>query len=584
MRSFRLRQLLLVCCLGIGAVYCFGKLLSDGKRESTNGKLNDRSEMLWDHGSSADKELPLAEGQANTNDLLLRLLREGQEILGNTENKGRNGIPSYCPGYTHYSEQKHLPLSSGPLKLPFQRPTDKCRTFHSDEVEKVIENYKKKLNDPDLARLFENCFPNTLDTTISWHNPKGNDGLPESFIVTGDIDAEWLRDSYRQLRPYQHLVSQDKKLKDLILGAILTQADYVTMFPYCNAFQPPRHSDIWSRDLARFAQKDNVYPPYNSEVVFECKYELDSLASFLGLSNEYYNHTGGDTTFLTPKWFKALSSLLRVLNEQSQPTYAKDGTGSSVQTHYRFQRDTNLGTETLNLAGQGNPVNANTSLIRSAFRPSDDATIYQFFIPANAQMAMELERISAVLEAAGHSSVAKKVLNYSQSLKAAIWNHGVYKHPVFGDVFAYEVDGYGGISNMDDANLPSLLSLPEMGFVTNDDPVYLNTRKMILSKSGNPYYLNGRHFSGIGGPHVGTQNAWPMSHLVAIRTSNDKKEIADLLALIKISTSGLGLMHETINVDNLSQFTRPWFAWANSEFANTIFDIAERFPDLIFKQ
>jgi meiotically up-regulated gene 157 (Mug157) protein len=241
-----------------------------------------------------------------------------------------------------------------------------------------------------------------------------------------------------------------------------------------------------------------------------------------------------------------------------------------------------VGTETLNLAGMGNPVNANTSLIKSAFRPSDDATILQFFIPANAMMAVELKKTAKLMSNIGHEDKAKQLENLGREIEQAIWDHGVQQHPVFGKVFAYEVDGFGGSIYMDDANIPSLLALPDMGFVDVNDPVYVNTRKMILSKQGNPYYLNGRVFHGIGGPHIGVRNAWPMSHLVAIRTSNNEAEISELLELVKQSTSGLGLMHESVSVDIPHSFTRPWFSWANSEFAKTIFDVADRYPHLLF--
>lgn len=507
---------------------------------------------------------------------------QGQPI---PQGKGQKRIPQRkrplvpldergCPLYDSYSSVRHPPFSEGPLQLSFQRPDEKCRTFHSNLVEKVIQDMTDRLADPDLARLFENCFPNTLDTTIRWHNP-GSD--PQTFIVTGDINAEWLRDSQKQIAPYLSLVKSDVKLQQLFKGAINTQIDYVIAHPYCNAFHPPLESGI---DFDLNNQADIVYPRVNLQTVFECKYEIDSLASFLALSNDYYG-VSGDSSFLTPFWFKALTRLLRTLAEQSVPTY--DENGHKENNFYVFRRRSDTGTETLNLQGIGNPVNGNTSLIKSAFRPSDDATIFQFFIPGNAFMAVELKKTAAMIKnIKGKEEIAAKIENLSQSITKGIYDHGVYDHPVFGKVFAYEIDGYGSVSIMDDANTPSLLSLPDMGFVPKDDPIYLNTRKMVLSKKGNPYYLTGDYFEGVGGPHIGTRFAWPMSHLIGMRTGIDDDEITRSLDIVKKSTGDLGLMHESVNVDLPHSYTRSWFAWCNSEFARTMLYLAEHKPHLIF--
>lgn len=484
------------------------------------------------------------------------------------------------------------PYSEGLLKLPFQRPSQHCRTFEAELVEKVIRDFNETIIDKDIARIFENAFPNTLDTTVKWH-VDGTEGKtkkkhffssgsedawqgPQSFIVTGDINAEWLRDSTNQLAQYQRLAKHDKRIENLILGAINTQAEYVIEAPYCNAFQPPPISKMKPSDNA---QGDAVHPAYEPSRVFECKYELDSLAHFLSLGTQFHAHTG-NTAFLTPRWYEALDSVLTVLDEQSLGTF-NEKTGAFQRQNYRFQRLTNTGTETLNLAGNGNPLNYGTGLVRSAFRPSDDATILGFFIPANAMMAVELRRASEVLSAAGSSTLSKELKKRSETIEKGVWTHGVVNHAKWGSVFAYEVDGYGSSILMDDANLPSLLALPLLGFVPREDETYQNTRKMILSKEGNPFYLTGRYLNGIGGPHIGLQNAWPLSLLVQAMTSDDDEEIKKLLKNVK-DASPLGLIHESVNVDRLRDYTRSWFAWANSVFAQTILDIAERKPHLLF--
>ena len=404
------------------------------------------------------------------------------------------------------------PFSDGPLGLSFQRPVEACRTFASPAVEQVIDDITSHMVDKDLAQLFRNSFPNTLDTTVRWHtdgshrttsserDARKRDGPlwngPQTFIVTGDINAEWLRDSTNQLAAYQGLAKKDKNLRTLIVGAINTQVEYVIQSPYCNAFQPPPLSGIPPSDNG---QKDTVHPAFEPSFVFECKYELDSLANFLSLGTQFYEHTGS-TEFVTDRWYAALKTVLNTLMAQSMPTF--NDFNQFVTNQYTFQRVTTAGTETLNLGGVGNPLNQKTGLIRSAFRPSDDATILGFFIPPNAMMAVQLKKTAEVVKAAGGNNLlVQKLQKQGQDLAKAVWEHGVVKHRKYGDVFAFEVDGYGSQVLMDDANIPSLLSLPFLGFVSQTDPVYLNTRRMILSKDGNPYYLSGQAFRGIGGPH-----------------------------------------------------------------------------------
>lgn len=496
--------------------------------------------------------------------------------------KDKAKVLSACPAYEHYARflqyaclnpnhkpdtlltNDSHPYSQGPLELPFQRPAQQCRTFESDLVEQIILDMNESMKDKDLARIFENAFPNTLDTTVKWHmdgseksHPKhtpeidqGKWAGPQSFIVTGDINAEWLRDSTNQLAQYQRLAKKDKAIENLILGAINTQAEYVIESPYCNAFQPPPPSKLAPSDNG---QGDTVHPAYEPSCVFECKYELDSLAHFLSLTNQFYNHTKSKA-FLTPRWYSALDTLLAVLDEQARPTFDPK-TGTFETNEYNFRRRTDSGTETLSLGGVGNPLNWGTGLIRSAFRPSDDATILGFFIPANAMMAVELKRTANLLAEAGKPALAKNLRSRGETIEKGVWEHGVVSHKTYGEVFAFEVDGYGSAILMDDANLPSLLALPLLGFLRAEEQTYQNTRKMILDKRGNPYFLTGKAFKGIGGPHVGLQHAWPMSLLVQAMTSEDDEEIVEILNAVK-RVSPLGLIHESINVDRTKDYTR----------------------------
>ena len=450
----------------------------------------------------------------------------------------------------------------------------------------MIRTISERMVNRDLARLFENAFPNTLDTTVRWHvNGESEEAGdtdssaqwrgPQTFIVTGDINAEWLRDSTNQLAHYHRLAKGDQDIYNLILGAINTQAEFVIESPYCNAFQPPPPSRIPPTDNA---QDDIVHPVYEPARVFECKYELDSLAHFLALANDFHKHTGS-TKFLTPRWYAALEALLTVVDEQSRPTFDEVSGAPQKQT-YRFQRKTIVGTETLSLDGVGNPLNSAAGLIRSAFRPSDDATILGYHIPSNAMLSVELARTAAIVAPAS-AELSSTLSTLSKSISDAIWEHAVFNHSTHGRVFAYEIDGYGSSIFMDDANIPSLLALPHLGFCSASDPVYKNTRALVLSRQSNPYYFEGPEFQGIGGPHVGLRNPWPMSLLIQALTSDSDEEISDLLTRVKYA-SPLGLLRESVNMFEIESYTRSWFAWANSLFAYTILDVAERKPHLIF--
>lgn len=526
----------------------------------------------------------LAEDDEYENDDIIKLVHNRHRFAG----KGK------CPDYVEYSQKPHPPFTQGKYNFPFMRPSLECRTFTSKAVEYLILDLKSKVNSVDLGRLIENCLPNTLDTTILWHkssltnlNAARRQDYPQTFVVTGDIHAEWLRDAARQLSTYQPLIKYDPELREMIKGAISTQAFYVINSPYCNAFHPPPGSGVKRGNTAM----DYVFPHPDWRQVFECKYELDSLASFLTLSNDFYENSDGDISFVNHYWLRALEKLLIVFKRESQPSFDEE-TGAAIRFYYAFKRQTDIGTETLPLGGVGNPVNYGTGLIRSAFRPSDDASILQFFIPANIHALTELQRLRKnflnedVITDKDISVLIETVDHFIDSLTKGIEKYGIVEHPKFGKVYAYEVDGYGSAVFMDDANIPSLLSIPDMGFKPRDDPIYQNTRKMILLKSGNPYYLKGRYFEGIGGPHIGIHNAWPMSLLMRIRTSDDDEEIMENLKAVMDTTAGLGLIHESVNVNSAygREYTRSWFAWCNSEFGKTILHLAKHKPYLIFKE
>ncbi|KAI9842855.1 MAG: hypothetical protein M1837_006876 [Sclerophora amabilis] len=509
-----------------------------------------------------------------------------------------------CPEYLQYSQEYHAPFSAGRYNLSYQRPDLDCRTFASRGVEDTILRLKSTIEDPDLYRLFQNTFPSTLDTAIKWMGTAAGSDEELAFVVTGDMyvplyrvwpakwakstlrNAMWLRDSANQIQPYLPLVQAsytNNSIASLYRGVINLQSRYLLTSPYCNSFQPPAESGIPPAENPA-AHEDAVLPDYSSDSVFECKFELDSLASFLQVSSNYYNATNDTEFFGKYNWVNAINVVLQVAENMTMSTYAPDG--SVNKSPYSFTRETRAGSETLINNGNGSPVQNGTGLIRSAFRPSDDATIYQLLIPANMMFAEYLE--SAALIAAnlnGQGDLTTRMRKLSSQLRQAITKYGVVEDGALGNIYAYEIDGFGSRNIMDDANIPSLLSAPFLGYVDKKNELYQATRGFILSRN-NPYFMRGSVISSVGGPHQGPGYAWPMASIVRILTSDDDDEIVSTLKAILGSTDGLGmhqtlpftprmsrvvqrafknakleisgLIHESINTFNQSDWTRSW--------------------------
>ncbi|KND87751.1 hypothetical protein TOPH_07591 [Tolypocladium ophioglossoides CBS 100239] len=477
--------------------------------------------------------------------------------------------PASCPDYSDYSQRRHGPFSTGPLALPFMRPSRECRTFNSSAVEKVISDITARIKNPDLARLFENTFPSTLDTTVKYFDPNRN----LAFIVTGDITAQWLRDTGNQFAHLYKLLPQDNNLKALVKAVINTESRYILQYPYCGAFQPPPESGL-KPSVNDYATNVNVNPPVDNQTVFECKYEIDSLAAFLKITRSYYNNTQ-DSSFLNDNWKGAMNQILKVIQEQSQSSWSNDW---EFVSYYNWTGTVGSLSPPVPNGGNGEPKLAN-GLVASSHRPSDDVCIFNFVTSDNAMIAVELGYIADMLDKIGNQGeISSKVRQYAGTIRDAVWAHTRTEN----GIFAYETNGYGGQNIMDDANVPSLISLPYLGFLPRNDPTYKKTKDAMFSRA-NPYYAVGKNISGIGGPHVDAVHPWPMSQISGIFGTEDDDEIQDRLSLILNNTSGLGLIHESIYIYNTNDFTRPWFAWANSYFAEMIMDLAERKPGLIFK-
>ncbi len=426
------------------------------------------------------------------------------------------------------------------------RPKLANRKFTSKAVEETIVKVKAQIKDPKLAWMFENCFPSTLDTTVNF---KMKNGKPDTFVITGDIDAMWLRDSSAQVFPYLPLANKDPKLKQMIAGLINRQTQCILFDPYANAFNDePKPDSEWMTDKTKM-----------DPMLHERKYEIDSLCYPIRLAYNYWKITG-DTTVFNEDSQKAIKLIIKTFKEQQR----KDGLGP-----YEFQRVTGRATDTQTMDGYGNPVNP-VGLIVSAFRPSDDATVFGFLVPSNMFAITSLRQAAEILEkVANDTALALECKELANEVEEAVKKYAIVNHPVYGKIYAFEVDGFGGAYLMDDANVPSLLALPYLGAVKVDDPIYQNTRKFVLSKN-NPFFFKGKYGEGIGGPHIGYDMIWPMSIIMRAETSTSDEEIKNCIQMLRNTDGDTGFMHESFHKDDPKKFTRKWFAWVNTLFGELI--------------
>eukprot|EP01037_Dinobryon_pediforme_P003746 gene3746-3792_t len=440
--------------------------------------------------------------------------------------------------------------------LQSKRPASADRKFTSKAVEETIRTVKAGIKDPELAWLFENCYPNTLDTTVNY---SVKDGRADTFVITGDINAMWMRDSSAQVWPYLPLITKDTELRNVIKGVINRQAACVLIDPYANAYNAGPTGSEWDSD--RTTMKPELH---------ERKWEVDSLCYPVRLAYNYWK-TSGDSSFFDEQWQQAGKMIVATFKEQQR----KGGQGP-----YHFQRKTEVASDTAPNGGYGNPIKP-VGLICSIFRPSDDATIYPFLVPSNYFAVASLHQMAEMYQVIGKdqaTSAACKSL--AAEVLAALDKHATAQHPIHGRVLAYEVDGYGNQLFMDDANVPSLLALPYLGALPVNNPLYQNTRRLVLSDS-NPYYFKGKVAEGIGGPHVGLNYIWPMSIIMRALTSTDKTEIVQCIKWLKSTHANTGFMHESFNKDNANDFTRKWFAWANTLFGELIIKTHKYYPEIL---
>ena len=436
-----------------------------------------------------------------------------------------------------------------PDEYESQRPEPGDRLFVSQAVEDEIERVTSMLTNPRLAWMFANCFPNTLDTTV--HYGEDEDGNPDTFVYTGDIPAMWMRDSGAQVWPYVQFADRDPELARMIAGVIRRQMKLLCIDPYANAFNV---SPVGAANKTDWPEAD----PY----VFERKWELDSHCYPIRLAYAYWKKTG-DVSVFDGTWEEAVAGMLQVMRDQQR----RDGYG-----HYQFLRVTDRQLDTKCVVGNGNPARY-TGLVASSFRPSDDATTFEFLIPSNFMAVSSLRKAAEILlTVCGNEALAGECLDIASDIDAGLKEYAVYNHPDYGQIYAFEVDGYGNQYLMDDANVPSLLAMAYLDEDLKDDPVYQNTRRFVWS-GDNPYFFSGIAGEGIGGPHIGVEVIWPMSIMMKAFTSDDDAEIQDCIRQLMITDAGTGFMHESFHKDDASKFTREWFAWQNTLFGELILKI-----------
>lgn len=441
-------------------------------------------------------------------------------------------------------------VSACAQKYPDQRPAPQDRLFTSDAVEAKIAEVAPQLKNPKIAWMFRNCFPNTLDTTVHYDEESGL-----TFVYTGDIHAMWLRDSGAQVWPYVALCKGDEKLQKMLAGVIRQQFTLINIDPYANAFNQGPTGD--------FGDPDDTGKPQDPNV-FERKWEIDSHCYPVRLAHHYWKVTG-DSSIFDELWIKTVETILETFTTQQR----KEGDGP-----YYFLRVTDRQLDTKARVGLGHPVKA-VGLIASSFRPSDDATQFEFLVPSNFFAVSILRQAAEILaDVNGRADLAARCTALAAEVDAALKQYAIVNHPAFGDIYAYEVDGFGNAYMMDDANVPSLLSLsyliPEMAA----DPIYKRTRDYVWSEY-NPYFFRGKAGEGIGGPHIGKEVIWPMSIMMKAFTATDEAEIKACMEQLLRTDAGTGFIHESFNKDDARDFTRPWFAWQNTLFGELVLKLVE---------
>ncbi|GMK47372.1 glycosyl hydrolase [Paenibacillus glycanilyticus] len=412
-------------------------------------------------------------------------------------------------------------------------------------VQAVLAEAETRLaHRPKLLQLFKNCFPNTLETTTKLLD----DGT--TFVITGDIPAMWLRDSVEQVMHYVPFAKDDADLQRIIGGLIKLHMRNIVIDPYANAFNEMANDWHWNTD-----DKTDMSP-----WVWERKFELDSICFSMRLAFAYWKETGRADIFDAD--FKVAMRAAVDLWKREQHHFER--------SPYRFERDNGIMTDSLMNDGIGMPVNY-TGMIWSGFRPSDDACDFHYNIPDNMFAVVTLRQMREIAEFVFRDlSLEKEMAKLEREINHGIQLYGIYRHPEFGPIYAYETDGFGNYCLMDDAGTPGLISIPYLGYVDGDDPIYQNTRRFALSKE-NPFYYEGTAAKGIGSPHTPPGYIWHMALSMQGLTAKTDEEMLDMIAVLEATDADTGFMHEGFHSDDPAVFTRKWFAWSNSLFSQLVY-------------
>lgn len=410
-------------------------------------------------------------------------------------------------------------------------------------VLRLVEATEKKLAilEPKLLPLFRQCYLNTLETTVNLLD----DGT--TFVITGDIPAMWLRDSTAQIRPYLRLAAEDETIRRVVAGMIRRHAQYLLIDPYANAFNQEANGHGHQDDITQM-----------NPWIWERKYELDSLCYPVQLLHDYAETTH-DNSIFDENIYRMLQVIVSTMRTEQH---------HDERSPFSFER-IGPASDTLPLGGHGTRTNF-TGMVWSGFRPSDDSCKFGYLVPANMFAVVILEHVMSV---AGDIYHDQALADAAQQLRAEIQfgieTYAVVQHPRFGRMYAYETDGYGNYNLMDDANVPSLLSVPYLGYCAANDSVYQNTRAFVLSDA-NPYYFSGQYARGVGSPHTPHGYIWPIGLIMQGLTSTDADEQNALIQMLISTTAGTNFMHESFQPDHPEDYTRSWFAWANSLFGEFI--------------
>ncbi|MDQ0062665.1 glycoside hydrolase family 125 protein [Paenibacillus harenae] len=415
-----------------------------------------------------------------------------------------------------------------------------------ESVKNLIAVVREKLPHCErIADMFERCLSNTWNTTIR----RGGDGT--TFVITGDIPAMWLRDSAAQVRPFLLAASGDDEIADMIEGLVERQFRYIIHDPYANAFNEAASGKGHQDDKTEMT-------PW----IWERKYEIDSLCYPIQLSYLLWKNTGRTSQF-GQSFRNGAEEILKLWTLEQNHDNA---------SNYTFERFGCPDSDTLPREGKGTPVGI-TGMTWSGFRPSDDACQYGYLIPANMFAVTSLRRLTEIArQVLGDDDLADRAAALADEIRHGIEQYAKVEHPSFGTIYAYETDGLGHYNLMDDANVPSLLSIPYLGYASADDPIYVNTRRFILSAS-NPYYYEGAAASGIGSPHTPDRYIWPIALAMQGLTAKDQAEKEGLLDRMAHTDAGTGFMHESFHADDPAVYTRPWFSWANMMFCELVLDV-----------